>query len=53
LVIITVGVAGALTRQGVGESRSHRTILAADQQVDMSDFIPFADQGFPDEHRHG
>jgi hypothetical protein len=45
-------VSFALSRQGVRKRIPHRAILVADQQVDMSDFIPIARQGLANVHCH-
>lgn len=47
-----VGVAFALTGEGIGERVADGAIFAADQEVDMSDFVAFTDKAFADVHGH-
>ena len=48
-----VGVTFALTGEGVGERVADGAILAADEEVDMCDFVAFTDKAFADVHGHG
>src|ERR1700678_4069802 len=43
----------ALPGQGIGKRHAYRTVLAADQQIDMGNLVSFSGQRFSDEHRHG
>ena len=36
----------------LANATAHRAVLAADQQIDMGDFVAVAGQGFSNEHRH-
>ena len=47
-----IAVSLALPRQGVGERCANGTILFANQQIDMGDFIALAHQRFANMHRH-
>ena len=47
-----VGVTLALPGQRVGKGRTHRTILAADQQIDVGDLVALTVERLTNKHRH-
>src|SRR5262249_53265299 len=48
-----IRVALALAGESVGKGVADGAVFAADQEVDVSDFVAFADEGFADVHGHG
>lgn len=45
-------VAGTLCRECVGKSHAHWTVLIANEQIDVGDFIAVANEAFADKHGH-